>query len=117
MAHDLIPVAPPDHLVHAEQVAAAVAQACPSEPFRGKRVLLIVPDGTRTAPVGVLFKAIHGALGTTAAKLDVLVALGTHQPMNEASICQRLELSSEERRARYPRVEFFNHEWDNSAAL
>ena len=26
--------------------------------YRGKKVLLIVPDGTRTAPVGMMFKAL-----------------------------------------------------------
>jgi len=33
-----------------QQVAEVVAQSCPTNDYRGKRVLLIVPDGTRTAP-------------------------------------------------------------------
>ena len=30
----------------------------------GKKVLLIVPDGTRTAPVGLLFKTIFDLIGS-----------------------------------------------------
>ncbi|MCZ7640139.1 MAG: hypothetical protein M5U12_31245 [Verrucomicrobia bacterium] len=61
-------------------------------------MLLIIPDHTRTAPVGLMFKALHAQLGEVTRALDVLVALGTHPPMSEAAICQRLELSEAERR-------------------
>src|SRR2546426_5517918 len=43
----------------ASEVANIVARTCPVENYRGKKVLLIVPDATRTAPVGLLFKTIH----------------------------------------------------------
>ena len=99
------------------QVAEVVAGACPPEGYRGKRLLLIVPDGTRTAPVGVVFKSLHRRLAPVTAAFDVLVALGTHQPMSEEAICRRLEITIEERRSRYGQVRFFNHEWDNPAAL
>jgi len=85
--------------------------------YRNKRILLIVPDGTRTAPVGLLFKAIHAQLGDATKALDVLIALGTHQPMSEAAICQRLEITEAERRDKYQRVKFFNHAWDDPNAL
>ncbi len=45
------------------QVAKVVSQALPPANYRGKRVLLIVPDHTRTAPVGLLFKSIFAQLG------------------------------------------------------
>ena len=80
-------------------------------------MLLIVPDGTRTAPVGLLFEALHAQLAQITKALDVLIALGTHQPMSEAAICQRLEVTEAQRREQYRRVNFFNHEWDNPAAL
>jgi nickel-dependent lactate racemase len=48
---------------------------------------------------------------------DVLIALGTHQPMNEAAVCKRLEISEDERREYFGAVGFYNHEWDNPAAL
>ncbi|MBU6400932.1 MAG: DUF2088 domain-containing protein [Verrucomicrobia bacterium] len=100
-----------------EQVEAVVAQACPTEDYRDQRVLLIVPDGTRTAPVGLLFRALHRQVGAVTKAFDVLIALGTHQPMNDPAICRRLEISETERAAQYRQVRFFNHAWDNPAAL
>src|SRR5258708_1627344 len=90
-------------------VAELVSQACAPEDYGGKRVLLIVPDGTRTAPVGVVFRALHQQLARGTRAFDVLIALGTHQPMSEAAICGRLEISEEERREVYGKVNFFNH--------
>jgi nickel-dependent lactate racemase len=108
---------PANRLVTAEHVADVVNRACPADGFRGKSVLVIVPDGTRTAPVGLLFKTLHAAIGEATARLDVMIALGTHQPMTEEAICQRLDLSTEDRRGAYRRVEFINHEWNNPGAL
>jgi lactate racemase len=100
-----------------EKVAEIVAQTCPASDYANRRVLLIVPDGTRTAPVGLLFKSIFDQIGEHAAAVDVMIALGTHQPMSEEAICGRLEISGEERAGKYRSVEFINHEWDNPAAL
>jgi nickel-dependent lactate racemase len=99
------------------EVAEFVAKASPAESYRGKRVLLIVPDHTRTAPVGLMFKALHNQISGVTKAFDVLIALGTHQPMSEAAICQRLEISELERREIYVRVKFHNHAWNDPAAL
>ena len=99
------------------QVADAIAEAFPAGRFAGKRVLTIVPDNTRTAPVGLLFKALHAQISAATADFDIMIALGTHPPMTEAAICERLEISQLERTAHYGAVHFFNHEWDNPAAL
>ena len=61
--------------------------------------------------------AIGPSLGPVARRIDVIAALGTHQPMTEEQFCQRLEITAEERRETYGRVQFFNHEWDNPQAL
>jgi len=80
-------------------------------------VLLIVPDGTRTAPVGVVFQTLHKQIAGVAGGFDVLIALGTHQPMSESAICKRLEISEADRRSTYGAVKFFNHAWDQPSAL
>ena len=103
--------------VSENQVASAVAATCPVASYTGKRILLIIPDGTRTAPVGLLFKTVFAQIGGATKSLDILVALGTHQPMSEEAICGRLEISLAERRSTYAKVQFFNHEWNNPAAL
>lgn len=99
------------------QIANIVAKACPEDAYRGQKVLLIIPDGTRTAPVGDVFKALHSQVAHVARTFDVLVALGTHQPMSEDAICGRLEISLEERRTIYRQTRFFNHQWDQPEAL
>jgi nickel-dependent lactate racemase len=101
----------------ATDVQSLIEQACPSKDYRGKRVLLIVPDGTRTAPIGLLFKTLHAQIGSVTSEFDVLIALGTHPPMSEKAICERLEISSSERSTQYANVSVFNHQWDNPDAL
>ena len=104
-------------LLSTEQAVEVVAKAMPEAEYRDRKVLLIIPDGTRTAPVGTMFKAIHEQVGGVTGRLDVMIALGTHQPMNEAAIEQRLEISHDERTGQYSRVRFFNHAWDDPEAL
>jgi len=99
------------------QARDVVARAMQEEDFRGRKVLLIVPDGTRTAPIGTMFKAIHDQIGETAAVLDVMIALGTHQAMSEEAIEQRLDITHDERTGPYASVQFFNHAWDDPGAL
>ncbi len=80
--------------------------------YAGKKVLLIIPDNTRSGPVGEVFKLLYEFLGPTVSKVDCLVALGTHQPLSEQQICKRLCLSASERAGKYAGVGLFNHEWD-----
>jgi nickel-dependent lactate racemase len=99
------------------EIADVIARACSPGNYKQKRVLLIVPDGTRTAPVGLLFQSLHRQLGAVTKAFDVLIALGTHQPMSEEAICQRLDITPQERREHYERVKFFNHAWNDPDAL
>src|SRR5213594_503283 len=109
--------APPGASLTPGPVVEIIAQACPAKDYRDKRVLLIVPDGTRTAPVGLLFRTLHRQIGDVTRAFDILVALGTHQPLSEEAVCQRLEISRDERGTAYRRVGFFNHAWNDPNAL
>src|SRR5260221_14503603 len=100
----LAQITPPNRAVSAAQVAEAVAKSCAPEKYRNQRVLLIVPDGTRTAPVGLVFRALHQQIAAATKAFDVMIALGTHQPMSDAAICQRLEISEPQRKADYGQV-------------
>src|SRR5687767_7212788 len=73
-------VAPSGHSLNAAQVRTLVADACPADAYRGKKVLLIIPDATRTAPVGLMFQSLHAQIGGVVKKFDVMIALGTHPP-------------------------------------
>jgi nickel-dependent lactate racemase len=101
----------------ADAVSEIVARACSSQEYSGKKVLLIVPDATRTAPVDVFFKALYGQIGGVVGRFDVMIALGTHPPMSEEQICHRLGISGEERSATYGAVGLLNHAWNDPGQL
>ncbi len=95
-----------------QQALEAVREFFAAHDYTRKRLVLLVPDNTRSGPIGEVFQMIFDCVGAEAAALDILVALGTHQPMSEEQICQRLTISLEERRTKYGKVNFFNHEWE-----
>ncbi len=84
---------------------------------RGKRVLLLVPDNTRTAPIDLLFRVLHDLLSGDVAALDVLVALGTHPPMSDEAIGRRLGVTESDRRGKYRATHFHNHHWADPSQL
>jgi nickel-dependent lactate racemase len=65
----------------------------------------------------MLFKLLHQQLAHATRCFDVLIALGTHQPMSEEAICRRLEITRDERATTYARVRFLNHTWDRPSEL
>ena len=84
---------------------------------RGRRVLLVVPDRTRTCPLADLFRVVHRILAPEAACVDVMIALGTHAPLPEAVILEHLGITPEERRGEFRRVALLNHTWDDPSQL
>jgi len=102
-----------DACVEIEQAREAISEFFARNDFAGKRILMIIPDNTRSGPIGEIFKIIYEFLGPKAKAVDCLVALGTHQPMSEEQICARLSMTPGERKGKYSSVKFFNHEWEN----
>jgi nickel-dependent lactate racemase len=94
------------------EVFSLVAAAFAKNDVTGKRVLFVVPDGTRSAPLPMMFRIFHEAIGKDVAALDYLIALGTHQPMGETQINRLFGLTPEERAGKYGAVGIYNHEWD-----
>jgi nickel-dependent lactate racemase len=109
--------APEGESLDDQQVRNVVERGCRSIGLAGKRVLLIAPDNTRTAPIGQLFKLLHEQLIDSVDALDVLIALGTHPPMEFEAICERFEITTEEAEGIYSGVRFYNHAWDDPEAL
>ena len=100
-----------------EDVRQLLAQACDALPVDDRRVLVIIPDGTRTAPIPLMFRLLYEQLGRRVARLDYLIALGTHPPMSEEAISHLVGVSAEERAERYPKVHIYNHRWSEPEAL
>jgi nickel-dependent lactate racemase len=99
------------------EVRELVGNALAAARLEGKRVLIIIPDSTRTAPIPVMFRLFHDFLGRATAALDCLIALGTHQPLNEEAINRLVGVSAAERKGKYSKVRIFNHQWDVPGAL
>ncbi|MEM6886462.1 MAG: lactate racemase domain-containing protein [Verrucomicrobiota bacterium] len=106
-----------DQSLTGSQVETVVAGLAGDISFEGKKVLCIVPDSTRTAPLGQLFKTFHEQVAGKAGQIDVMIALGTHPPMSEEAILKRMEWTPEERQGKYGQVSVFNHSWDDPASL
>jgi nickel-dependent lactate racemase len=94
------------------EVRDLIAAAFEPVDLRGKRVLVIIPDGTRTAPLPLLFRLLHEVLAGRVAALHYLVALGTHPPMSEDALNALVGVRGEERRTVYGGVALLNHRWD-----
>jgi lactate racemase len=101
----------------AADVEATVVKVAESGDFDGKRVLVIVPDATRTMPLPLFFRLIGKHILPRAKGLDYLVALGTHPAMSEAALNQLFGISAADRAQQYPGVRLLNHCWDDPAAL
>lgn len=100
-----------------EEVRRVVAQGFDGAALAGKRVLVIIPDSTRTAPIPLFFRVLYEQLGGEVARLDYLIALGTHPPMNEAAITRLVGVDAQERTAQFPKSTVYNHHWEDPAAL
>lgn len=96
-------------------VREIVAEAIEAMPVTGKRVLILIPDGTRTAPIPQMFRLFQELLQHRVEALDYLVALGTHPPMNDAQLSKLVGTVVVNGRVGDTRV--FNHDWSNSAAF
>ncbi|OGS44574.1 MAG: hypothetical protein A2539_01495 [Elusimicrobia bacterium RIFOXYD2_FULL_34_15] len=100
-----------------DEISGLMSESIESAGLSGKKVLVIIPDHSRTAPIGKLFKMLYKLLAHKAATLDFLLALGTHPPMTDEQIYQRVEITAEEHKQKYSKVRFFNHHWKEPDAL
>jgi lactate racemase len=80
-------------------------------PVDGRRVIVLIPDGTRTMPMPAMFDALDRELGPRVSALDFLVALGTHSPMNDEALSRLVGRPVVDGRAGARRI--YNHRWDD----
>jgi lactate racemase len=84
-------------------------------PVDGLRVLVLIPDGTRTMPMPAMFDALERELGPRVSALDYLVALGTHSPMRDEALSRLIGRPVSHGRAGDRRI--LNHRWDDPATF
>jgi nickel-dependent lactate racemase len=84
--------------------------------FSNQRILVLIPDHTRSLPLPKLFRILVEVLHDTR-QLDFMVALGTHPPLTEGHLNELVGITSEERKSTYKDIGLFNHAWDDPNAL
>src|SRR5689334_15081341 len=87
-----------------------------SQKFIGAKVLVLIPDHTRSLPLPFLFRCLVDIL-REAKQLDFMVALGTHPPLSDESLNRLVGISAEERATTFKHIGLLNHEWDTPSAL
>jgi nickel-dependent lactate racemase len=100
-----------DRYLNTDQIGEIVSEAIASMPIEGKRVLIIIPDGTRTMPMPVMFSSFQEILKPRVKALDYLVALGTHPPMTDAQLTKLVGQTVIDGKVGETRV--FNHHWED----
>jgi nickel-dependent lactate racemase len=99
------------------EIEQVLRQGLPEEAFRGRKVLVVTPDGTRTCPLPMLVRALGRVLGGPAARLDFMVALGSHPVLNEVEVLRLYGLEAGQAGSLFPRSRFLCHRWDLPGTL
>jgi len=82
----------------------------------GQKVLVLIPDHTRSLPLPELFRMVVEVLHDVR-ELNVMVALGTHPGYSEEGLNHLVGITAEERATTFKHVGLLNHAWDDPAAL
>ncbi|PYQ38516.1 MAG: hypothetical protein DMF77_23845, partial [Acidobacteria bacterium] len=98
-----------------EDVARIAGEGLARLPLDGRRLLVLIPDGTRTMPMPLMFDVLERELSGRVAALDYLVALGTHMPMDDAALSRLVGRPVADGQAGRSRI--FNHRWDDPATF
>ena len=105
----------PNGLLDAETIRTKLAQGLGNR-FNGQKVLVLIPDHTRSLPLPDLFRRLVELLAD-AHQLDFMVALGTHPPLSEEALNNLVGITAGQRAGRYKRIRLLNHAWDDAEAL
>ncbi len=100
-----------------EQIEFVVVEGLESLNLQGKRLLVIIPDHTRTMPMPMYFRMLTRHLLGKVQQLDFLVALGTHPAMSEEALLHLVGISAEEKATKYKDVNLINHAWKDPNTL
>jgi nickel-dependent lactate racemase len=99
------------------EIASLIERGLGPLPLDGQRVLVIVPDHTRTMPLPLYFRRIMAHLLPRVRAADVLVALGTHPPLSEAALLRLVGLTPDQKARDYAQVQLLNHAWQEPERL
>lgn len=89
----------------------------PARLVDGRKILVLTPDATRTAPLPMMVRLLNETIGSRAARLDFMVALGTHQPLSEERTLALYGITPSDREGPLARSRLLNHRWDRPETL
>ncbi len=92
-----------------DEIRDFLARAMGELRIEGKRLLIIIPDGTRTMPMPQLFDLFQKEFAGRAAAYDFLIALGTHPLMSNPHLSRLLGRPVKDGICGDSRI--FNHRW------
>jgi nickel-dependent lactate racemase len=101
-----------DRYLADDEISQVVQDALGTLTVEGKRVLAIIPDGTRTMPMPRMFDLFEAQLAPRAAALDYLVALGTHPLMSDEQLSKLVGRPVNS--GRCGKSHIFNHHWEDA---
>lgn len=104
-------------ILNGQQIRDFVHEQLAALDVAGKRVTLVVPDGTRHAPVAMMTHHIRDALGDRPASVRVVIALGTHDYMSEEAIATLLGYEAGAFTGTYPGWTVYNHLWRDDSVF
>jgi len=107
----------PSYILSPENIEAIILEGLSTLPLTGMKVLVIIPDGTRTIPIPLFFRLLTRHLQGKVKALDFIVALGTHAPLDEGALLRHVGITSQEKAAQYKDVHLINHTWQDSQSL
>jgi lactate racemase len=99
-----------DRTLSEDELSALISSSARELGVNGKRILIIIPDGTRTMPMPLMFRLLQQEIGRHASACDYLVALGTHPLMNDGQLSQLLGQRVE--KGLCDGAHIYNHRWD-----
>ncbi|MBN2147283.1 MAG: DUF2088 domain-containing protein [Anaerolineales bacterium] len=108
-------IAPSGSLLDEQQIIDTLNQGLEGR-FAKQKVLVLIPDHTRTLPLPFLFRALVDILHE-ARQLDFMVALGTHPALSEQALAQLIGATVEERQTAFNHVGLLNHAWKDPSAI
>jgi nickel-dependent lactate racemase len=86
--------------------------------WRGQRVLVLIPDATRTMPLPRYFAMVRTALRAAGAAAQTwMVALGTHPAMDDGALSQLLGVDVRALQRDESDIRIVNHAWQDPSAL
>lgn len=100
------------------QLTSQIQTGLAQRDFRGQRVLVLIPDATRTMPMPRYFTIVRAALRQAGAHLQTwMVALGTHPAMDAGALNQLLGCDVAQVCASEPDIQVVNHAWQDPQTL